>query len=273
MAQAARKQTTTKATKLKTVARPKSNLPAVILPFPMPQNLLQVCANALKDPRADVNKAREVVALMERVETRAAEERFAFELAAAQREMPRVVKDKENESTHTWYATLPALSRVVDPIAYAHGFSMSFSTADCPVPGHYRVTGKLSLGMHTRDFMIDVPVDATGPQGKPNKTLTHGMASANSYGVRIMKMRMFNITPADKSDDDGNAAGGLVKISEKQVETIRALMKESNTSDETFFKWSKLSSVEEMATVDYAKAVTKLTEKKQKMSTAPDDKK
>jgi hypothetical protein len=261
------------ATKMKTQTRgdkmrkalPNNRAPAKVIPLPVATNMLQVLANAARDPTIDVKKMGEIAALVERVEMRQAEERFSHALALAQSEMPRVVRDKPNTSTNSKYATLQNISSKVDPVAHKHGFSMSFGTAESNLADHYRVTGVLSLGMCSRNYQIDVPSDSMGMKGNPTKTKTHGMASAITYGRRILKTNMFDIAIVDH-DDDGNAAGGLTNISAEQLEVLRELMTETDTQDEPFCKAFSIDRVENLPASEYKNAITKLNTKKRRMT-------
>jgi phage N-6-adenine-methyltransferase len=132
--------------------------------------ILNVIAKAASDPNTDVDKLERLLAMQERVLEREAEQRFNVAMREAQEEMGPVLKNKSNKETHSTYADLEQ-SAAHGPDHLRHGFSLSFGTADCPYPNHYRVTCDVShTGGFSKHYQADVPVDNTGPKGSQNKT-------------------------------------------------------------------------------------------------------
>src|SRR5688500_12111734 len=169
--------------------------------------LIQVIERAASNPDIDVEKMERLLAMQERIMTQNAKMAFNEAMRLAQTEMPKIKRNKENKETHSKYADLEAVTDAAVPIYTKHGFSLSYGTSDCPIPGHYRVT---ALCAHVegfeRNYQADVPIDNTGPKGTQNKTMTHGFGSTMSYGRRYMICLIFNITLANE-DNDGNGGG------------------------------------------------------------------
>lgn len=168
--------------------------------------IIQVIERAALNPDIDVEKMERLLAMQERIMTQNAKIAFNESMRLAQTEMPKIRRNKENKETHSKYADLEAVTDQAVPIYTKHGFSLSYGTADCPIPGHYRITGLCahSAGFE-RSYQADVPIDNTGPKGTQNKTMTHGFGSTMSYGRRYLICLIFNITLTNE-DNDGNGS-------------------------------------------------------------------
>lgn len=169
--------------------------------------LIAVIERAASNPDIDVEKMERLLAMQERIMTQNAKVAFNESMRLAQTEMPKIKRNKENKETHSKYADLEAVTDAAVPIYTKHGFSLSYGTADCPIPGHYRVTALCAhVAGFERQYQADVPIDNTGPKGTQNKTMTHGFGSTMSYGRRYMICLIFNITLTNE-DTDGNRPG------------------------------------------------------------------
>jgi len=187
--------------------------------------MIQVIERAANNPNVDIDKMERLLQLQERILSRQAEVAFNAAMQAAQAELPQVLRDAKNPQTNSRYARLETVSKAMNPVITRHGFSMSFGTELSPVPDHYRITCELAHAEgHSRQYHADIPADGTGMKGTQNKTATHAFGSTMSYGRRYLKLLIFDIATTD--DDDGNAASGLVPITDKQVATIEALIEE-----------------------------------------------
>lgn len=167
--------------------------------------IISMIERAARDPSVDIDKFERLMAMKERVEQESAKRAFHEAMSAAQGEIPQVVRNAENSHTRSKYATLEAISKELTPIITRHGFSMSFDTADSPLPGHYRLVCQLghSAG-YCRDYHADLPSDAAGSGGKVNKTAIQAFGSTISYGRRYLTMLIFNVAITNE-DNDGNS--------------------------------------------------------------------
>lgn len=161
---------------------------------------------AVADPSVDVDKLKEICALMEAREKERARRSYNASMAAAQAEIPQVVKRAENSQTNSVYATLEAVGAAIDPIVHKHGFSLSYTEEDCPKPNHIRVACDIfhrdGFERHAR---ADIPIDAAGIAGKVNKTPTHAFGSTVSYARRYLQCMIFDVKSRKAlPDDDGN---------------------------------------------------------------------
>jgi hypothetical protein len=132
-----------------------------------------------------------------------AETEFNEALNKAQAEMVRIAPDLKNSQTNSKYASYAALDRMVRPIYTKHGFSLSFDEEDSPKTDHVRVVAFLSRGSHTRRYKKDICADGKGAKGGDVMTRTHAEAAADSYGMRYLTKKIFNLAIGE-DDDDGN---------------------------------------------------------------------
>lgn len=239
---------------------------AVIEARPEPQSevaaLIQAIERAAVNPAVDVDKMERLLAMQERVLAKNAQMAFNESMRAAQAEMPKIKRNKENKETHSRYADLEAVTDKAVPIYTNHGFSLSYGTDDCPIPGHMRMTCLCAhTGGHERNYQADVPLDMTGPKGNQNKTATHGFGSSMSYGRRYLICLIFNITLTNE-DQDGNQASDL--ITEKQVADLMALAEEVNANRGKFLEYFKIARLAELPALKFSEAVAMLEKKRKK---------
>lgn len=127
-------------------------------------------------------------------------------MSQAQAKMPTVRKSKRNDHTRSTYADLSDIEEQAMPIAYAHGFSVSFTPAGADDKGNLLVDWTLMHeDGHTRTGQAGFPLDAAGSQGKANKTGIQAMGSTMTYARRYLLCNLFNIATDD--DTDGNGQG------------------------------------------------------------------
>ena len=229
------------------------------------------------NPAVDADKLVKLYELSDRASKERARVAFNAAMAAAQSELPQVVRRAQNTQTNSTYATLEAIGDAIDPVITAHGFSQTFSTADGAPEGSIRVVCRLAhAGGFERDYQADVPVDATGIKGVSNKTKTHAFGSTISYGRRYLTMMIFNVkSQRAMPDDDGNAAGGRMRrddeveyASTEQIEHIKELIAETKSNAAQFLKACKVNELEDLTVAHYKHALTRFAEKKKDMANA-----
>lgn len=129
---------------------------------------------------------------------------FDDALGGIQAEIKRIAPDLDNPQTRSKYASYAAIDRKIRPL-FPRGFSLSFTTEDCPKEDHIRVVGFASYHGHTRKYQVDMPCDGKGAKGNDVMSKTHAAGAAMSYGMRYLVKGIFNIAVGDE-DDDGNLA-------------------------------------------------------------------
>jgi hypothetical protein len=154
---------------------------------------------------AGADAIERLVALQQQLLAKEAETEFNEAMNSIQSELRPVQTDLENPQTRSKYASYWALDRKIRPIYARHGFSLSFSTTDCPLADHIRVLCHVSRSGHTRLYQCDMPCDGKGAKGGDVMTKTHAAGAAMSYGMRYLLKMIFNIAVGE-DDDDGNSA-------------------------------------------------------------------
>ena len=194
---------------------------------PAPANLMQALAAAAADPRMDVEKVERLYAMLKEMMQREAEAAFNDAMARAQEKMEPIIRDRRNEHTKSWYATLAAINEVITPIHTAEGLSVTYDSykpefdkdgkeINPPREGWFRTIGICAhKGGFSRRYHIDLPLDDAGKDGTKNKTGVQAMGSTNAYARRYLKTMIFDLSTAD--DDDGNGGGTDSRMDEKKI--------------------------------------------------------
>lgn len=163
--------------------------------------------------------------MKERVDRENARKAFQAALAAAQAEIPVILKNRRNNHTSSKYADLAAIEKAVTPVITSHGISVRFHPTRSEIAGHYGVECVLSHSAgHTETYRADVPSDGVGMSGSSNKTATHAFGSTMTYGRRYLLCMLFNISTDD--DDDGNVgrAAPVKLVTEEQWRELEDLI-------------------------------------------------
>ncbi|HRP26386.1 ERF family protein [Thauera sp.] len=192
-------------------------IPAETAPVPAP-NILSVIERIASDPSVDVERMQALLKMradeeerMRRMdrEDRAEDAKRAWlrDFSKVQAEVGPIVRGRKNTHTGSTYADLADIERIVTPILTAHGFS----TTAAPIPGapEGSIRMRLTIGHcegHERAYEDDFPLDATGSQGRANKTAIQAKGSTQTYGRRYLKASALDLAFMD--DGDGNAKDG-----------------------------------------------------------------
>lgn len=200
-------------------------LPVAAEPVSTASALMQVIANAATNPLYDLDRMDRLFAMHRTMEARGEERLFDAAMADAQAEMVGVAADAENLQTKSKYATYYALDKAVRQVYTRHGFALSFSAGETPIPDWVTVKCHVAhKGGHARDYALPMPADGKGAKGGDVMTRTHATGSAASYGMRYLLKMIFNLAVGGPGeDDDGNKAGGEF-ITETQIAEIDALL-------------------------------------------------
>ncbi len=206
------------------------------------------------DKGLDPDRMTKLYDLHERHEKSEALKAYSAAMNECQKEMPAVVKDKENKHTKTWYATMESVNVGAKPIYTRHGFALSFGEEKADVENYIRTFCQVNhCDGHTERFHVDLPADGQGIQGNANMTRIHGKASTFSYAKRYLVCMIFNITIADE-DDDGNA-GAVKYIDGDQIARINDLLVASMSPLKGFLDWLGIESLDKLPVKDFAMAV------------------
>lgn len=241
------------------IARPKAeHVPTQqVVPYQQPKTMLEVIAEAARNPAVDVQKMKELLAIKREEEALIAERVFTEALAAAQAEMPRLVRDAKSDKHR--YVKLETVTKALDPIIAKHGFTLSFGMGDSPIPDHYRIAATLQhIAGHKRFYFIDLPADTKGPKGGDNKTAVQGVGSTISYGRRYLTNLIFNVAVVGEDNDGAKIADC---ISKEQVEEIVQMCAERRITKDQFLKAARVDAIEDIKVSRFESAKTWIKQK------------
>jgi hypothetical protein len=234
-----------------------------------PSTVVGMISAVVARPDVDVGKISDLLKMQREAEADAALRAYMVASNEVQRAMAPVLRDRANSQTRSKYATHEALDRALRPTYTEHGFSISFNTADSPLPEHVRVLCYLQhIGGHREVYQCDIPCDGKGAKGNDVMTKTHAVGSAMTYGKRYLLALAFNIALTD-TDDDGNGASGKQPsahepISEKQRDELLALADEVGADKERFCKFVGVESFAAITVANFDKAKAMLNAKRRK---------
>ena len=172
---------------------------------PIPHTPMSLLSIALSH-NAAIAVIERLAALQRDMLAREAEVDFNEAMNRVQTEIRRIAPDAVNPQTRSKYASYAAIDRVIRPIYAKEGFSLSFSTEECPIPEHVRCVCFVSLRAHTRKYQVDMPSDGKGAKGGDVMTKTHACGAAMQYGMRYLVKYIWNIAVGE-DDTDGVTMG------------------------------------------------------------------
>lgn len=199
------------------MTKPKTTKGEVV-PFrqPPPKTMLQVIAEAVRDPRCDVAKMQALLAMQRDLEAEGAKKAFNRAFIDLQSEMPSIrrdgkivvrAKDASGSREHgrvlqaTPYAKFEDIHSVVMPICLKHGFTLGYETYSDPAPDNpMRMMLKgilLHIGGHERISTFPIIPDVTG-----SKNAAQGQGSGQSYAKRYVTIALLNIVSHAPQDRD-----------------------------------------------------------------------
>jgi len=227
--------------------RENENLPAPRID----DNFLATIERLAANPDVDPKKIEQLMDLQERVLDRSAEEAFNRDMVECQKAIPAIPRDLWNDQTQSWYSAYQTILKFTKPVYTEWGFAISFYEEDPPEEKKDEVRICADV-MHDKGWtvkrFVDYPIDDKGPKGAPSKTKTHGKKSSISYAKGTLICMIFNIPTG--TDDDGNAAGGVLKkpINEKQMSTILDFINEKEVDEKKFLEY--LTRINDGAVID-----------------------
>jgi hypothetical protein len=168
---------------------------------------------------ADPDQLGKLMDLQERWDALQAAKAFAASMAAAQTEMPIVVKDGFNQSTNSRFAKKQTIEKAIKPIYLAHGLTVQLSEDPNPREGWITVKAVVShVSGHIERHYRTGPIDNKGPKGNPTKSELHGCESTFNYLSRRLICGIFNVTESDQESDGDHGKGQ--NITEEQAITL-----------------------------------------------------
>ena len=175
----------------------------------------------------DVDKLKEIVALKERMEDRAAAREFAIAKAAFQSECPPIHKNRETPKTsdrgskfNFRWADLTRIADTIRETLTKHGLSYSFDTSE---EGKTMVVRcKLShVGGHSETSTMAMPIGSTLPISDQQK-----VGATSTYAMRYALVQALGLTTADEDSDGAPLGSPTGPITEDQVGELEAAVKD-----------------------------------------------
>jgi hypothetical protein len=232
--------------------------------------MLQVIAQAVMDPRCDVEKMRALLDMQRDIEERDSKKAFTRAFNALQAELPIINKDGKidhssdggdttrsgKKALKTSYATYPNLNRVVQPLLKKHGFTFSTSMEPDPSGSMVAISTLEHVEGHARKTSFRLTADATG--GKNNQ---QGWGSSQQYGMRYNMIALLNIVTEAREDADNDGFPVTKPIS---LEQLAELIKLADAAGADKAKFCEVMGVDSFAAIPakrYEEAVKQLNRK------------
>lgn len=229
------------------------SLPAIPQPLSQQASFFEAIERLAANPAVDVEKMKQIMEMQEHVLDRNAEQAFNAAMTQAQNKIGLVVASSKNQQTGSKYADLKTILLAVKPIYTDEGFSLMFYEGETQKENHIRVCVDI---MHkqgcTKKRHADMAVQTTGIAGKAMMTQIHGEGSAFSYGRRYLTCLVFNVPTGD---DDGNAAGGVQYINDKQLSSIVDMINSKGVNKALFLKHMGAKSTATIQSKDFNRAI------------------
>lgn len=213
-------------------------------------NIMQIIAEAARNPNVDVDKLERLLAMSERVGEREAKAAYFAAMSEMQDELPSIVERGEikiGSGAAQKYALWEDINKAIKPVLKKHGFALSFRTgmSDTKIT----VTGVLSHAQgHSEETTIHLPSDTSG-----SKNAVQAVGSSTSYGKRYTASALLNLTSGGE-DDDGRFAGGDDPVSADQLQGLQDMIERSGADVELFCKHMKVSSLSAILARDFGRA-------------------
>lgn len=204
------------------------------------EKLYTLIEKALDGDNADA--LEKVINLYNQQQDREIKREFEAAFSALQADLPAILATRFNIQTKSKYAKLDDIHKVIKPLLREHGFSTRYESPENYIDGFVQQTFILTHNNgHSAKNSAIVQVDSKGIQGASNKTETHGTGSALTYARRYALCGLLDITITE--DDDGNAAGGIPRITPEQQSIVLNLLEEvpQDTKDAFYTVYAKVS--------------------------------
>ncbi len=221
-----------------------------------PKSLLQVIAQAVTDPRMDVEKMSKLLDLQERIVADERKTAFYAAMGRLAKVLPEIGKHGNVQipgREDRKYARLEDIDRAIRPLISAEGLSLSFDTQE--TPKNIRIICRLAHeGGHSEVKQLDLPLDNSG-----SKNGAQAVASTVAYGRRILTKMFFNLIEGGE-DLDGNSAE---KITGEQAKDLQDCMEQLGMMPDTkaharFLVYMQVGAISDILSRDHKKAVVAL---------------
>lgn len=212
---------------------PQTGSTSVIIPPQQepPTNLLAVIAQAVTDPRVDIEKMERLLVMHQTITQENRKVAFMAALAEIQAKVPQINKEGRivvKGTERSRYAKIEDIDLAIRPLLAENGFSFSFDQL-APDTNGFTLVCKLSHREgHSETKSLFLPIDKSD-----FRSAVQSIGSTVSYGKRQLIKMHLNIVERDE-DDDGN--GGSEPITKEQVLEIRTLLADTKSNEAKFLE-------------------------------------
>ncbi len=227
--------------------------------------LLQVIANAARDPQVDVAKMQALYAMHKDAMAMQAAAAFAAAMADFKRNPPKIIKDKHVAIPHkdgrgvTEYdhATLGHVCDQIIAGLAAVGISHRWDLAQLD-GGMIEVTCVLT---HAQGHSVRTSLRSSRDDSG-SKNNIQGIGSTQSYLSRYTLLAATGLAAGMPDNDGRGAADDYDRVSEEQEANLQALIEEVSADKARFLDYFKVQRLQDMPADEYKTAVAMLQEKR-----------
>jgi hypothetical protein len=218
--------------------------------MPRPASILDVIAQAARDPNVDVGKMERLLALQERFLADQRRTSYMAALARLEAKLPQILKsgqitDRDGQVRNR-YAKLEDVDVAIRPLCAEEGFSFSFDSSASPGGATYSCTMQHRDG-HVETKTLFLPLDSGA-----GRNAVQSAGSSLSYARRyLLSMHLHLVTREE--DNDGN--GEHVPVTAEQAAHLRSALAEVKGSEARFLNWLAAASFEEIPAANYGRAL------------------
>jgi hypothetical protein len=209
-----------------------------------------------------IEKLEKMLELQERWEANEAKKAYHQAMAAFKANPPVIVKDKHVRFatkagvTEYNHASLGKVTSTINSALSEHGLTAAWKTDQ--VDGQIKVTCTIT---HELGYSESTSL-SSGSETSGTKNSIQAMGSAITYLQRYTLLALTGLATHEQ-DDDGAGSEKPV-ITEKQAESIRNALEDTDSDEQVFLAWIGADSIENIPAEKFILAITSIKKKAEK---------
>jgi hypothetical protein len=209
-----------------------------------------------------IEKLEKMLELQERWEANEAKKAYHQAMAAFKAKPPVIVKDKHVRFatkagvTEYNHASLGKVTSTINSALSEHGLTAAWKTDQ--VDGQIKVTCTIT---HELGYSESTSL-SSGSETSGTKNSIQAMGSAITYLQRYTLLALTGLATHEQ-DDDGAGSEKPV-ITEKQAESIRNALEDTDSDEQVFLAWIGADSIENIPAEKFILAITSIKKKAEK---------
>jgi hypothetical protein len=229
-----------------------------VVPIEKPGDLLAVIANAVADPRMDVDKMQRLLDMHMQITTDQRRVEFDEAMTRLQKKIPQI--EKYGQGKNSKFAKYEDIDAICKPLWIEEGFNLAFSE-ESRTERAVTFALKVSRAGHSETFRLTVQTDvaAQNREGRSVRPAIQDDGSTASYARRYLTQLALNIV-AKNEDTDGES---LKLITEEQARDIESAMQEVKMDKGRFLVFMGVGEVKDILARDLKKAINAIDVKRQ----------